>query len=75
MKKLRAEEQADYASNYKQQVNIAVSPDLYKAFKVKCAALGFSMTAVMTDSMLNFIDQRDDHSSPTTEGSWEGNAR
>ena len=73
--KLRKEDTLDYESNYKQQVNMAVSEDLYKAFKAKCAALGFSMTAVVTDSMLIFIDERDEVMSPTTEGSWRENAR
>lgn len=57
--KLRTEDKDPYYSRYKQQVNIAVSPELYKAFKSKCAGYGYSMTAVMTDYMLRFIDQQD----------------
>ena len=57
--KLRKEEEKDpYYNNHKQQVNIAVSPELYKAFKSKCAIEGYSMSAVMTDYMLRFVDQR-----------------
>lgn len=57
--KLRTEEKISNFTNYKKQVNIAVSPELLRAFKTKCASYEFSMTEVMTDCMLKFIDQPD----------------
>lgn len=73
--KLRTEEKSPYYSRYKQQMNIAVSPELYKAFKAKCVGYGFSMTAVMTDYMLQFIDQPDDYYTTEKEKGWQDGAR
>ncbi len=57
--KLRKEETLDNPSGYKKQVNVAVSPELLVAFKTKCASYELSMTEVLTDCMLRFIDQQD----------------
>ena len=56
---LRKEAKKDsYYAVYKQQVNVAVSDELYKAFKAKCAADGQSMTAVITHYMLEHVEQQ-----------------
>ena len=72
--KLRTEEKISNFTSYKKQVNIAISPELLTAFKVKCATYGFTMTEVMTDCMLKFIDQPDGEPLEQEKG-WQDVAR
>jgi len=51
-----------------------VSPELLTAFKTKCASYDFTMTDVLTDCMLRFIDQPDGQPQSTERG-WQDGSR
>ena len=72
--KLKTEDKSENYANFRRQVNIAVSPELLTAFKTKCASYDFTMTDVLTDCMLRFIDQPDGQPQSTERG-WQDGSR
>ena len=68
---LRTEEKSAHYANFKQQVNISISEELYKSFKEKCNSYGVSMTAVITHNILEFIDKPDGKMPSINEKGWK----